>query len=465
MPPAPPLEPVPTEDPPPQRIEVHISLFTIVKVFAAVLCAYAVYVLWPLLLLVFLALFLAVTLHAFVGWLDSKGIKHWLSLLLVIGGLITVLGVGIALLVPALINQAASFSHEFPRLREEVLNQIPAGWGVRNSLEHLLDTANWSAADPWISHFMSAGGTALNGLSEIALVLVIGHASHGARRWLFHFQPSEPAKLGLVLALAHYCAWQSKKMGRFLEGFLVPSAMLGCVLALIFLEPDWGTTILLATVGVAIMYMAGTRLLYLVPAMILGGAAISFLLMHNPVRLTRLLAFLHPDTYKDGVGYQSWQAILALGAGGWDGLGLGNGRQKLGFVPENQTDFILSVIGEELGVVATLLVIVLFAVLVTCGFVIAHRSKPTFNYLFGAGISMLIGLQAFINIAVVTSMVPNKGLPLPFISYGGSNLVTMLAAIGLLLGLARRGSDAESTEEDSLESEFASSDPAASLPF
>jgi len=173
VPPAPPLEPVPTEDPPPQRIEVHIPLFTIVKVFAALLCAYAVYVLWPLLLLVFLALFLAVTLHAFVGWLDSKGIKHWLSLLLVIGGLITVLGAGMALLVPALINQAANFSHEYPRLREDVLNQIPAGWGVRTNLEHLLDTANWSAADPWMSQCMSAGGIALNGISEIALVLVI----------------------------------------------------------------------------------------------------------------------------------------------------------------------------------------------------------------------------------------------------------------------------------------------------
>jgi cell division protein FtsW len=299
----------------------------------------------------------------------------------------------------------------------------------------------------------------------LVLVLTIGHATHGARRWLFHFQPSEPAKLGLVLAMAHYCASQSKKMGRFFDGFIVPSALLGCVLALIFLEPDWGTTLLLASVGLAMMYMSGTRLLYLIPAIILGASAITFLLWHNPVRMNRMLAFLNPDLYKDGVGYQSWQAMLALGAGGWDGLGLGNGRQKLGFVPENQTDFILSVIGEELGVVATLLVIVLFVGLVTCGFLIAHRSKTTFSYLFGAGISLLIGLQAFINIAVVTSMVPNKGLPLPFISYGGSNLVTMLTAVGFLLGLARQEEDPTSVEEDDPESELSSSDPAASLPF
>lgn len=163
----------PTVPPTPRRLEIHIPLFTFLKVFAALLSVYALYVLWPLLLLVFLALFLAVTLHAFVGWLESRRMKHWLSLLVVISGLVAVLGVSIALLVPALINQAANFSHEYQRLREDVLNQIPVGWGVRISLEHLLDTANWSAADPWISHFMSAGGMALNGLSEIALVFVI----------------------------------------------------------------------------------------------------------------------------------------------------------------------------------------------------------------------------------------------------------------------------------------------------
>ena len=304
----------------------------------------------------------------------------------------------------------------------------------------------------------------------LVLVLIpgVGRSANGARRWLFHFQPSEPAKLALILALAHYGAWQSKKMGRFLPGFLVPGAVLGGVLALIFLEPDWGTTLLLASVGVAMMYLAGTRLRYLLPSIVLGAAAIGFLLRHNPVRMNRLLAFLDPVQYKDGVGYQGWQAMLALGAGGWDGLGLGNGRQKLGFVPENQTDFILSVIGEELGLVATLLVVALFVVLVICGFMIAKRSSGSFGYLLGAGLTLMIGLQAFINIAVVTSMVPNKGLPLPFISYGGSNLVTMLAAAGLLLGVARHAGEragAEAEEEAFGDTEFAASEKASPLPY
>lgn len=156
--------PAPVESP--QRIEVHLPPFALFKLFGVLLCGYALYVLWPLLLLVFLALFLAVTLHAIVDWLDGRRIKHWVSLMLVISGLMTALGVGTALLVPALITQAANFAHAFPQLSEEALSQIPMGWGLRRSAEHLLDTTNWSAADPWLGHFVSAGGFALNGLSQ-----------------------------------------------------------------------------------------------------------------------------------------------------------------------------------------------------------------------------------------------------------------------------------------------------------
>jgi predicted PurR-regulated permease PerM len=200
---APPVEAVPAAEPSPQRIEVHIPLSTYLQVACALLCAYAVYVLWPLLLLVFLALFLAVTLNAFVDWLDSKRITHWVSLLLVIGGVGTALGVGMALLIPALINQAANFSHNFPQLRAEVLDQIPVGWGVRNNLAHLLDTANWSAADPWLGHFVSAGGVAINGISEIALVLVIGLYllidGAGTYEWLLaFFSPLHRRKLRIT---------------------------------------------------------------------------------------------------------------------------------------------------------------------------------------------------------------------------------------------------------------------------
>jgi cell division protein FtsW len=156
------------------------------------------------------------------------------------------------------------------------------------------------------------------------------------------------------------------------------------------------------------------------------------------MRHKRIFSWLYLEESKSGVGYQAYQAMLALGAGGWFGLGLGNGRQKLGFVPEDHTDFIFSIIGEELGLIATLLVIVAFVAIVICGIYIAMNSRDTFGLLLGSGVTFLIGLQAFINIGVVTSALPNKGLPLPFISYGGSNLLMMLASVGLLLSIARK---------------------------
>ena len=162
-----------SESPPPRRLEIYIPPITFLKVGVALLCAYALCVLYPLLLLVFLALFLAVTLHAFVDWLCARGMKRWLSLWVVIGGLWIVLGVSMALLVPALIDQAAAFSRNLPQLREDMLNQLPAGGAVRLNIEHLLDDASWPETQAWLGHFLSAGGIALNGISQIALVLVI----------------------------------------------------------------------------------------------------------------------------------------------------------------------------------------------------------------------------------------------------------------------------------------------------
>jgi cell division protein FtsW len=169
--------------------------------------------------------------------------------------------------------------------------------------------------------------------------------------------------------------------------------------------------------------------------LLLAGLGVSF--MHDPMRLRRIMAWINPEQSKEGAGYQAYQAMIALGSGGWDGLGLGNGRQKLGFVPEHHTDFIFSIIGEELGLIATLGVVLLFLALMLCGVYIARRSADTFGLLVGTGITFMIGLQAFINMGVVTSLLPNKGMPLPFISYGGSNLLLMLIAVGLLLSISR----------------------------
>jgi cell division protein FtsW len=291
----------------------------------------------------------------------------------------------------------------------------------------------------------------LLGLSVLLLLLVfvpgIGLSIKGAHRWLGrpglpHFQPSELAKLALILFLAAYADRYQRQMEKFKKGLAIPGAVIVAVLALIFIEPDRGCTILLVAVSGVMLIIAGTRLIFLVPPVVAIGGLLALSLLHDPMRLRRIMAWLHPEENKEGAGYQVWEAMIAMGSGGWTGLGLGNGRQKLGFVPEHHTDFIFSIIGEELGLVATLLVLALFIILVVCGACIARRSSDTFGLVLGMGLTFMIGLQAFINMGVVTGVLPNKGMPLPFISYGGSNLLLMLVSVGLLVSMARYATEA-----------------------
>jgi cell division protein FtsW len=285
----------------------------------------------------------------------------------------------------------------------------------------------------------------------LALVMIphVGLRINHARRWLgyasFRIQPSELAKLSLIIVLAWYGEHYQRQMRTWKRGVLIPAVLIGVVLGLIFIEPDRGTTILMACVAGIVLLIAGVRWVYIVPPVIGAMAALAFSLSHDQMRSKRILAWLYMEQHKDGVGYQAYHAMLALGAGGWTGLGLGNGLQKLGFVPENHTDFILSIIGEELGLVATLLVVLAFVTIFLSGLLISWKSCDTFGLLLGSGISFLIGLQAFINIGVATSALPNKGLPLPFVSYGGSNLLMMLTAVGLLLSIARQSISPQQT--------------------
>ena len=278
----------------------------------------------------------------------------------------------------------------------------------------------------------------------LLLVLVphIGRKINGARRWFaFHgvrFQPSELGKIALIIMLAWYGDRYQRQMQTWKRGILFPGALIALTLGLVFVEPDRGTTILLAAVSGMMLLIAGVRLKCIVLPVLLGVAGLAVSLLHDPMRLRRIFGWWDMEQHKDGVGYQAYQAMIALGSGGWTGLGLGNGRQKLGFVPEDHTDFIFSIIGEELGLIATLLVVLAFVVIAICGIYIALRARDPFGSLLAAGVTFLISLQAAINIGVVTSALPNKGLPLPFISYGGSNLLAMLTCVGLLFSIARQ---------------------------
>jgi cell division protein FtsW len=275
---------------------------------------------------------------------------------------------------------------------------------------------------------------------------------NGAHRWIIlpgiRLQPSELGKIALIILLSWYCDRYQRQMHTLRWGVLGPMAIIAAMLALIFREPDRGTTILLAAVSGSMLLLAGVRWKFIVPPVILALVGLVASILHDPMRMRRIFSWWDLEQHKEGVGYQAYQAMIALGSGGWTGLGLGNGRQKNGFVPEHHTDFIFSIIGEELGLVTTLLVVLAFLILVACGIYIALHARERFGTMLAAGITLLIGLQAAINIGVVTSALPNKGLPLPFISYGGSNLLAMLTCVGILLSVARHANPAPITASD-----------------
>ena len=271
----------------------------------------------------------------------------------------------------------------------------------------------------------------------------VGQRINGSRRWIgFHglnFQPSELAKIAAVFFLAWWFARYEKQSSRIIHGFVIPLAVIGVLLALIVTEVDLGTTSLIGLTTFVMMFIAGTNPILLGVLSMLGISSIIFAAMTMPERMSRLTAFMDLEKYKQDAGLQQMQALIAWGSGGIEGLGLGNGRQKMLYLPYAHTDFIFPMIGEELGLRVSLLVVFLFVTIIVCGMMIALHAKDRVGLLLGAGVVSLLALQAAVNIGVTTSLLPNKGLPLPFISYGGSNLAACLFGIGLLLSIYRRG--------------------------
>jgi cell division protein FtsW len=284
-------------------------------------------------------------------------------------------------------------------------------------------------------------------LALIALTLCyippFGLRLNGSRRWVglgpFTFQPSEIAKIAAVFFLAAWYARDEKAGNSLLRGFVLPLSIVGLLAGLILTEVDLGTTALLGAIAFVMMFVAGANPIWLGILSFTGLGGIVLVATQMSERMSRLSAFLHPQNFKEDAGLQQMQALIAWGSGGMEGLGLGNGRQKMLYLPYAHTDFIFPIIGEELGLRISLLVIFLFVLIIVCGIMIALHAKDRFGLLLGCGIDSLLALQAAVNIGVTTSLLPNKGLPLPFISYGGSNLVACLFGIGLLLNIYRQG--------------------------
>src|SRR3954469_10014757 len=269
-----------------------------------------------------------------------------------------------------------------------------------------------------------------------------GMRINGSRRWVSFgpasFQPSEIAKVAVIFFLAAWFGSREKESSRLVQGFVVPFAIVCSVMVLIVAEVDLGTTALIGATMFVMMFVAGTHPALLGLLSLTGLGGILFVATQMSERMGRLAAFMDPERFKEDAGLQQMQALIAWGSGGMEGLGLGNGRQKMLYLPYAHTDFIFPMIGEELGLRMSLLVVFLFVVIIVCGMMIALHAKDRFGLLLGCGIVSLIGLQAAVNMGVTTSLLPNKGLSLPFISYGGSNLVECLFGVGLLLSIYRQ---------------------------
>ncbi len=265
----------------------------------------------------------------------------------------------------------------------------------------------------------------------------LGSSINGARRWVLHgsFQPSEYAKLALVLYLARILTVRPKRLLNFQNGLMPPLIVIGILAGLIVKEPDLGTALVLGATGLTMLFLAGARPRHLAGVCVVTACLVTLMVSLKAYRMHRMLAFLNPKADQLHAGYQVWHALMALGSGGVVGLGLGEGREKL-YIPMASSDFIFPVIGEEWGLIGTLILVVVFAMIAWRGFTIAYGTRDPFGALLAAGVTTLISVQALINMAVATSSIPDTGVPLPFISAGGSALVLMMAGVGLLLNIS-----------------------------
>jgi cell division protein FtsW len=283
----------------------------------------------------------------------------------------------------------------------------------------------------------------------LALILLIccfvpgiGAKINGSNRWIrlasFTFQSSELGKAAVILTLGWWFSQEKDIEKNWLRGFFLPLLFVGVLMALTLREVDVGSTVLMGGTAIVVLFVAGSPWKFVGSLVLAGVLTVCAAIRMMPERLGRFMAFLDPERFPDDA-YQTQQGLIALGSGGIGGLGLGNGRQKLLYLPYAHTDFIFPVVGEELGLLGTLGVVLAYVLLILGGTMIAVKARDRAGLLVGMGIVSLLAMQAAINLGVTTQMLPNKGLPLPFISYGGSNLAFCLLGIGVLLNIYQQG--------------------------
>jgi cell division protein FtsW len=276
------------------------------------------------------------------------------------------------------------------------------------------------------------------------LVPGVGRMINGSRRWLrlgmFSFQPSELAKIALVVYMSYTIAKKGERIRDFKNGLVPAYVVTGIFLLVAIRQPDFGATMTLAGVAAIMLFAGGANVLHLGATVVAALPLVYFAVTHSAYRARRILSFLDPWADPQGAGHQIIQSYLAFGSGGVFGRGLGEGRQKLLFLPERHSDFIYAVIGEELGLIGALVVLLLFLVILWRGVSIALSARDGFSRMLALGITLLISMQGMINMAVVTGLLPTKGIALPLVSYGGSSLVVTMAALGVLLNISKESS-------------------------
>ena len=280
----------------------------------------------------------------------------------------------------------------------------------------------------------------------LVLVLIpgVGHKVGGSSRWIrmwgYNLQPGELAKVAFIVYLACSLTRKKEKIRRFGSGFLPHLLVSGVLILLLLRQPDFGTAATLTIMLFLLLFVAGTRISYIFVAALAALPMAYGLIAGSPYRMRRLLAFLDPWSHRFDIGYQISESLMSFGSGGVTGVGLGEGKHKLFFLPAAHTDFIYSIVGEELGMIGAVVILVLFGIVVWRGFRAAFRAPDLFGTYLAFGLSALIGIQTLVNMGVVTGLLPTKGLTLPFFSYGGSSLVCTLLAVGILLNISAAGS-------------------------
>ncbi len=353
---------------------------------------------------------------------------------------ILLLGVfGLSILGIVMLMSTCAFSPQADEnnvYREAKKQALSLGIGtIVCAITALIDYRFWKKWIWWIMIVTSA-------LLVLCYIPGIGVLVNGERRWVdlgpIRIQPSELAKLSIVFFLAYWYSLYPDSGKDFLLGFIAPLTLAGMVIGLILFEIDIGTTAVLGSTVMLILFVAGVRWRYLTGLMVIGMGGFIGMLCYSPNRIVRLAAFIDPEKHHLGAGFQQWISLMALGSGGISGRGLGEGRLKMLYMPFAHTDFIFPMIGEELGLIGSLLIICAFISIICAGMFIAFHASDRLGMLMATGICSLLSVQAFFNIGVTTSMLPNTGLPLPFVSYGGSSLVISFASIGVLINIYRQ---------------------------